>query len=192
MPTALLLAVTVATASPAEGLSPAPPRNAVVVDPLAPALALVLRALELPALDLNLRGHRILSDSVGITAELDYTSLAGAYTVRTWHTGGRVGARLALRGRGLSDWTVTPFVLGGVTGVTVDGYGGLARYGVLGSGVEAGRTWVWGPVALDLGVGLYTAMNLGYQVLAPAAEGTEVGPGPFLRPLVDLGIGHAW
>jgi hypothetical protein len=195
MLTALLLAAT-ALASPTAGDAPAPeeppPRSAVLIDPLGPTIALAARALDIPALDANLRGHHMVSDRIGVTVELDFTQLTMSYAVRGWYLGARAGPRLALRGRGLEDWTLTPFVLGGPTVVTVPGSGPMARWGVLGGGAEAGRTWVWGPVAFELGLGLLVTRNIGYRAMAPAAVGRGPEPGPFVVPMLDLGVGHAW
>jgi len=74
------------------------------------------------------------------------------------YSGVRFGPRIALRRRGLSDYNVRPFVLAGVNVVSAGRP--LARYGVLGSGAEIGRTWVWGHFVLDLGAGLYSTFNV--------------------------------
>lgn len=187
----LLLATPLAAEPPVEA-EPEPHRSAVVFDPTGPTLALLARTFDIPATDLNLRGHHMFTPRLGITAELEATVISGVFTVSTWHAGARVGPRLALRGRGLNDWNALAFVLGGVTTATAGGAGPLARYGVLGSGVELGRTWVWGHFTLDLGLGAYLSANVGYRTLSPAAEGTGVDTGLSLHPLLDLGFGYAW
>ncbi len=187
----LLLAATLVHADePAD--DPEPRRSAVLFDPTAPVIAGVATALGVPALDLNLRGHHMRGDRWGITAELEWVSVTQSYTLKARHVGLRAGPRWALRGRGLDDWALLPFAIVGRTSFRAGGIGSMGDYWVLGSGAELGRVWIWGPVAFELGLGLYLATSQGYTVRSAALEGTELDPGPSLRPLLDLGVGYAW
>lgn len=192
LPTCLLLLVG-AVANATEPAAPEQPRrSALVFDPAGPLLAGVATALGVPALDLNLRGHHMRGDRWGVTVEAEWLSVTQNFTLKARHVGLRGGPRWALRGRGLDDWALLPFTILGHTSFRAGGIGSMGDYWVVGVGAELGRVWTWGPVCLELGLGSYLATSQGYTIRSAALEGTELDPGPVLRPLLDLGVGYAW
>ncbi len=173
------------------------PQNALMVNPVGPALALVVNALDLGesflrvwALDFNLRGHHQFNDRLGLTAQVDLTS--GEFLVQATHLGFRVGPRIALGKRGLADWAFSPFLLVGFTDVRAGEYR-LASWGDLGMGFEVGRTFVWKEFAIELGTGFYSTVPVGYSAHSPSFEGTEAPQAlPNVMPLLNASVGHAF
>jgi hypothetical protein len=187
---ATALAASVAGPEPSE--EPRARHSAVLFDPSGPTIAAVATLLGNPALDLNLRGHHMFGDRLGLTVEADWLSITQMYTLKARHAGLRAGPRVALRGRGLDDWALLPFGLFGHTDLSATGVGAMGTYGVLGAGAELSRLWNRGPVAFEVGLGLHASASVGYRVHSPSLEGTDLAPGPRLRPLMDLGVGYAW
>ncbi len=185
-------ALTATTMAAEEIPEPSPRNSALLFDPTGPTVAAVATILGNPALDLNLRGHHMFRDGLGLTVEAEWLSITQMYTLKARHYALRSGPRIALRKRGLDDWAVLPFGLLGRTSLSAAGVGPMGTYQVLGGGAELSRVWVRGPVAIELGLGLHATASLGYRVHSPSLEGTELDPGPRLRPLVDLGVGYAW
>lgn len=154
----------------------APPRSAITVDPHGAVLGLAASgALKLPVFDANLGAQRMFTEAVGGEVRVDVTHTRTEF-LRLTYTGVRMGPRFSLRRRGLHDWNVRPFVVAGVSVLTVGKP--LARYGVVGSGATIGRTWVWGRFVLDLGAGLYTSVNLPL-----GGEGDLADPPPPVLPI---------
>ncbi len=200
-----LLAITLALATepiPAEPEEPVPaepeePQNALLVSPIGPAVAMAVNLAKFDefgvpvwAFDLNLRGHHLFDDRWGLTVQLDLTM--GELLLRATHVGLRVGPRMALRKRGLADWTMSPFVLVGATWLGSGGYP-LARWGTLGLGAEMGRTFEWRRLAIELGWGLYVTRNVGYHAQAEALVGSEAPSSPVaVLPIFTWSVGHAF
>jgi len=165
-------------------------RSAVLVSPIGPTVALVASAAGTPAFDLNVKAHHMLGDRVGLTLQTDFLRVR-VEDVHVVHTGLKAGPRFALRGRGLSDWTLTPFASVGYTSVSA-AHEHLVHYEVLGLGLDAGRTWVWKRFAMDLGLGVYSAFPVGFQTGAEALEAqAPISVSP-IKPSVTWSIGYAF
>ncbi len=170
--------------------------SAVMVSPLGPIVALAINLADIgefgvpvQAFDQNLRGHHMFTGRWGLTAQVDITG--GELLLRGTHYGLRVGPRMTFRKRGVADWAVSPFVLGGLTTLSAGGYP-LARWFNFGVGVELGRTFVWRGLAIELGGGLYRSRNFGYAAQADAVLGSEA-PEPLagVLPLITWSVGRA-
>lgn len=193
MPALLALCLTLAHA-----IEPAPPRpaattdhrSAALISPLGVGSAIVGNALGTPTFDATLRFHHMPTDPIGLSLQTDLTwSIPFDFTVS--YAGLRGGPRIALRRRGLEDWTVTPLVLFGVTTLSAAGER-LARYGTLGVGVEADRTWVWNRFTMELGLAAYTAAPVAYTARAEVFEGQRV-PSVFpVKPSLTWSLGYAF
>jgi hypothetical protein len=167
------------------------PTTAVLIDPHGPTAAGVATALGVPTLDANLRVHRTLGGRWALTGQVDFTRFRAPLSVPTNHWGGRMGPRLGLRAKGLNDWMIHPFVLAGVSTLEGDGER-LARYGVLGAGCEAGRTWVWGRFVFEVTTGLYSHVNVGYTARAEALEGEGPMAALPVKPMLNGRLGFAF
>ena len=175
-------------------------KRAILTNPFLPYLGVVASGLvsqtefedfiKLRFWDANLRGIHLIDDRWGVMAQVDLSR--SVFFVSTTHLGVRAGPRIALQEQGLSDWTCTPFVLGGVTTNTAGLYS-LSRWGVIGAGGEVGRTVEWNQIVIDLSVGAYTTKNIGYKAqaegLANASKPDELLA---IKPSLQLGFGYAF
>lgn len=196
-------AVEASTVTPDLQPDPDPIRTALSVNALGPTLSLVATALgaaaasgdSLPfsiwAADLNLRGHHMFTPRIGLTAQVDYTAVN--FLTRFSHVGVRVGPRFSLREEWLPGWGVSPYLIGGGSFATA-GPVKLSRWGVLGVGAEATRTWVRGEhFSLELGFGVYRTTNFGYTTLVEGFVGGELPPNLLpVKPQAIVGVGYAF
>ena len=169
-----------------------------VVSPLGPGVALLVGHLAEQAgglaeigmnvrlLDGSVRVLRGPPGRVGWTAQVDATRLD--FVMRTAHVGVRGGPRWGLGDAALEGWAVSPFLLGGRTWISA-GEHGLARWWVVGVGLEATRTWVWEPLVLELGGGLYTDANVAYTPLISSFEDGRPASLLPVKPMIDLSVG---
>lgn len=165
-------------------------RSAVSISPLGIGSAIVGNALGTPTFDATVRFHHMPGDRVGLSLQTDLTwSVPFDFTVS--YAGLRGGPRFALRQRGLEDWTVTPLALVGVTTLSAAGER-LARYGTLGVGVEADRTWVWKRFTLELGLALYAAAPVAYAAPAEVFRGLRVPSVSPVKPSLTWSLGYAF
>lgn len=166
------------------------PHTAVLTNPHGPVIALGASALGFPSGDGNLRVHHMFDRRWGLTVTADATR-AEILFVPTTHVGLRVGPRISFRGRALRDWAAHPFVLAGFTDLSSQG-GRLASSVVLGAGGEVHRTWVWGRVGFELGIGMYGLATAAYLPAVESFEGSR-GKNPFpLRPILNGSVGYAF
>ncbi len=192
---ALLLTLLNLTAGAAETTAAPPPfvtdhDTAVLVSPIGPVVSLVGTAMGTPTADATLRFHHMTSDRVGLTLQTDLTSSV-PFDLTVSHASLRGGPRLSLRQRGLADWTLTPFAVVGITTIAA-AHERLARYGVVGGGVEVGRTWVWRRFTMELGLGAYSVVPVGFAARAEVfAEDHPVNVLP-IKPAVTWGLGYAF
>lgn len=166
------------------------PRTAVLISPLGVGASVVGHALGTPTYDVPLRLSHAASDRVGLTLQTDLT-WSTPFDMATSYTGLRGGPRISLRGRGLDDWTLTPFALAGVSTVSAGGER-LARYGMVGVGVEAGRTWVWKHFTMEVGLGAYAATDVAYAARAEVFADLRVQPVLPIKPTVNWSVGYAF
>jgi len=136
----------------AAAADPEPYDTAVLVNPIGPVTAVVANALGIPAFDANLKLHHMPRDGVGFTVQTDLTNVV-VEDLHVVHSAVRFGPRFSLRKRGLADWTLTPYAVVGYTGASA-AHTHLVRYGVVGAGLDAGRTWVWKRFTMELGLGV--------------------------------------
>ncbi len=160
------------------------------MSPIGPVVTTVANVTGSPVFDATLRFHHMPSDRLGWTLQADLTA-AAIFDMQVSHFGVRGGPRFSLRQRGLSDWTVTPFATVGVTSLSALDRR-LARYGVLGVGVEAGRTWVWRRLAMELGLGVYTAFPVGFSTPAEAMQEQKAVNLSPIKPSVTWSLGYAF
>jgi hypothetical protein len=180
-----------------ESPEPATVENVLMVNPLGPALALAANAIvigdigiRVRAFDLNLRAHHVFTDRWGLTAQLDFTT--AELLVRGTHLGVRAGPRMAVRKRGLTDWTLSPFLMAGYTALGTLSFR-MAGWGMVGFGGEVGRTWIWRRLSFELGLGLYSTTNFGYASQVETLVGSEApNLGLPLKPLLNACIGYAF
>lgn len=167
-----------------------PHDTAVLTGPIGPIVAVVANVLEIPSFDANLRVLHVHGDRWGWTAQTDVITTV-PFFVRATHVGLRGGPRLSLRGRGLSDWTVGAFGILGITDVSVAG-GSLARYAVVGGGLEGGRTWVWKRFTMELGLAVYSTGNIAYASDAEVLEDERPASLSPIKPSVNWSLGYAF
>ena len=103
-------------------------------------------------LDINLRGLFLSNNRRGVHIQAELTIIDVIF--KSTHLGLRAGPRYALRGKGLADWTVSPFALVGYTKTSAGGYP-LSKWYTLGIGSEVGKTWVWKRLINELNIGIY-------------------------------------
>ena len=173
---------------------PKPPptehQTAILVSPIGPVTALVANAVGTPAFDANLRAHHMVGDRLGWTVQTDFLRTR-LMDVGVLSTSIRGGPRFALRKRGLADWSLNPYASVGYSTIYA-AHEPLAHYGVLGLGVEAGRTWVWNHFTMELGLGVYSAVPIGYA--SPAEVLSERRPPNLspIKPSVTWSVGYAF
>ncbi len=164
--------------------------SAVLVSPLGPAVAVVANVTGVPIYEGNVRGHHMLSDRLGWSAQVD---IAGGKPegMDVVNATLRTGPRLPLRTRGLEDWSLTPFAMVGYTSLSAASQH-LAHYGVLGGGLEIAHTWVWKRFAMDLGLAAYSVGAVGYT--APAEALREQRPLTIfpIKPSLTWSLGYAF
>lgn len=192
--TLLLLLCCTALAREPQGARPAPLATehhaAVLVSPIGPVAAGVSSALGTPAFDANLRVLHMPGAFVGWSAQADLLS-ADAMDLHMLSTTLKGGPRFALRKRGLEDWSLNPFASVGYTSVGA-GEHHLAHYAVLGLGLDATRTWVWQRFTMELGLGVYSALPVGFSTPAEAlANEAPVVLSP-IKPSVTWSLGYAF
>ena len=175
-----------------------PVETAVLVSPLGSALGFGVAALageaggldeigmNIRLLDGNLRVVHAPAGRLGWVAQVDATRLD--FVMRTAHLGVRTGPRWGVGDAALEGWGVSPFVLAGHTWITA-GEHGLARWWVVGVGLEATRTWVWEPLVLELGGGVYTDANVAYTPLISSFEDGRPSSLLPVKPMLDLNVG---
>ena len=140
--------------------------------------------------DFSLRFQNRLASKIGILIQADYTQLS--LFTQTTYVGVRGGPRYFFRPTGLGGWSATPFILIGRSVVAAGAYG-LASWTVCGLGAEMDYTWSWGPVLLEIGLGGYTAYNIGYTAHADTLNETSAPPTiSQWKPLLTMGIGYAF
>lgn len=151
---------------------------------------MVASGLGTPAVDANLRMLHMPRGGVGWSAQAEVLRV-GIMDVGVMSAGLEVGPRFAVRKRGLSDWTVTPFAGLGYTSVSA-AQSHLAHYSTLSVGVDAGRTWVWNRFTMELGLGFYSAIPFGYTTSAEAlADQRPVSVSP-IKPSFTWSVGYAF
>ena len=70
--------------------------------------------------------------------------------------------------------------------------GRLASSVVLGAGAEVHRTWVWGRVGFELGIGMYGLATVAYLPAVDTFEDSQA-KNPFpLRPVLNGSVGYAF
>ena len=175
-------------------------QSAVLINPTLPAITSIANGvLQLTEIDefisvgisdANLRVLHQPSPRWGVMVHIDYSKVS--YMLSASHVGLRVGPRMSLRENGLSDWYLSAALIGGVSTISASNYR-LAHWGVLGCSSELGRTWVWKQLIVEVGVGLYSTINVGY--LAPA-EAFKNGSAPAallpIKASYHTGIGYAF
>ena len=150
-------------------------QSAVLVNPTLPAITAtangilqlteVDKFISIGAADANIRALYQPSQRWGMMMHVDYSSVS--YMLSASHIGLRVGPRMSLRENGLSDWYLSTTLIGGISTVSASNYL-LAHWGVLGCSSELGRTWVLKQLIVEVGVGLYSTINVGYHAPAQA------------------------
>jgi hypothetical protein len=165
-------------------------QTAVMVSPIGPVVAAVSSVAGTPAFDVNLKVHHMMGDRVGWTVQADHLR-AHVMDMDATHTALRGGPRFALRGRGLADWTLTPFVsVGHATLSAADEE--LIRYKLLGGGLDAGRTWVWQRFVMELGLGVYTTVPVAFKTDAEALATQEPVTIFPIKPSITWSVGYAF
>ena len=174
-------------------LRPAVPtshHSAVLLSPIGPVVAGVASALGTPAVDANLRMHHIFGEGVGMTLQTDFL-WTRVMDVEVMSPNLRGGPRFSLRKRGLADWTLTPFAMVGYTTLSA-AHEELFHYTTLGLGAEAGRTWVWKRLTMELGLGAYTTVPVAYHADAevlPEQRPARISP---VKPTLIWSLGYAF
>jgi hypothetical protein len=186
----MLGAAALAAPPPREVAAAAPHRTTVMVSPLGPVGAVVATAAGTPALDANLKVHHMVGRRVGLTAQVDHLR-AHVMDMDATHTSLRAGPRFALRDRGLADWTLTPSgSIGYATLSAADEE--LMHYTLLGVGLDAGRTWVWKRLSMEVGLGAYSTFAVGYRTSAEALADEEPESVSPIKPNVTWSLGYAF
>jgi|GEM_PF-3442840 len=154
--------------------------QAILINPTPATISLLAAALSLPLGIINLRYHRVIDRRVGLTIAPAFSHFdAGA----TWTVVGvRAGPRFTWRGKGLRGWYMFPFGMVGWGWVTALGRD-VTSAPMAGLGMECGYTFIWGPVAMELGTGLYAS---GF-----AFDG-DVPPLFNPRPIFNASLGYNW
>ena len=175
-------------------------QSAVLVNPSLPAITAtangVLRLTEIDDFisvgisDANLRVLHQPSPRWGVMVHVDYSHVS--YMLSASHVGIRVGPRLSLRDNGLSDWYINAALIGGMSTISASNYR-LAHWGVLGCSSELGRTWIWKQLIVEVGLGLYSTINVGYHAPAQAFKNGSA-PAALLpiKASYHTGIGYAF
>ncbi len=162
-----------------------------LADPHGPVLSAVGYALEFPTVSLDAHAHHHFSSRMGLTVGIDGFTTRPVF-VRATHVGLRIGTRISLRNRGLNDWAVSPFVIGGVSTLSTQSRGRMARYGVLGLGAQLSRTWVWKHFVFELGAGAYGSAPFAYTSRAQGLQDAEPDALLPIKPLLNGSLGYAF
>ncbi len=166
-----------------------PLRYAVLAAPLGPAVGVVGSAVGLKSVVVTVRGYRRVTERVAATLTVAYGQAHLLYAYRT--LGVKFGPRLALsRPHGplydIAGWYVLPLGVFGWAWSRNPLGTSLASSPVLGAGVEAGYTWRWTHVVVEVGAGLAYTGLIGRGGPRP----TETVGG--LKPLFNASVGYGW
>ncbi len=163
---------------------------ALMISPIGPLVAVIASAAGTRTFDANVRFHHVPRPGMGWTLQADVTDTS-AMDMHVLHVSVRGGLRLSLRQRGLADWTLTPFVIGGgTTQSALDTR--LARYGTLGIGVQIGRTWAWKRFVMELGIGVYAKTHVGFTSDVEVMAGQDAVSLSPVMPTITWSLGYAF
>lgn len=158
--------------------------HAIVCNPVTTLAGIVGATLGLPAAALDLRYHQQLDPRWGVTVALDAASVP--VFLRYDLVVAKAGPRVSLSRPGLAGWHALPLLLAG-WGWTHNSHGKqLASSAIVGLGAEAGYTWTFGALVLEVGAGLqsWRLLSGGDSAFSQAL--------PPLRPVLNASIGYGW
>lgn len=159
-------------------------QRALLTSPLLPTLALVANSAGLDAVAGNLRYHQMLTEDLGftVTGAIGHINLL----LRFYTVGVRVGPRATFSNRGVNGWFVHPNFLFAMGWSNIKGGGSTHWVPIVGAGVAGGYTFVWGPVALELGLGGY------YSALLRSGGAVADVAAPPIKPELNISVGYAF